>query len=78
MAIVIFAARNRDSVCFRTQRPFSTSSSSSIAETLVLDIEKLNLPFVEANSGSLPAYGSLTYLNREDSPTEVRADLLWY
>ncbi|KAJ8442539.1 hypothetical protein Cgig2_026481 [Carnegiea gigantea] len=67
--------RTRDSVCFRTQCPLSASSSTSNVETAVLDIGKLHLPYVEANSSSLLAYGSLTYLNPEGSPTEAKFDV---
>lgn len=42
----------------------------------MLDIEKLHLPYVEANSSSLLAYGSLTYLNPEGSPTEAKFDAM--
>lgn len=40
----------------------------------MLDIKKLHLPYGEANSSSLLAYGSLTYLNPEGSPTEAKFD----
>lgn len=67
--------RNRDYVCFRAQCAVSTSPPPpTTSEAAVFDIEKLRLPYVEANSNSLPTRGLLTYLSPVNSPNEAKLD----
>ncbi|KHG04366.1 RNA polymerase sigma factor rpoD [Gossypium arboreum] len=65
-------ARHKESICFRAHCVLSTTSpSASTRTTSVLDVEKLRLPFFEAQPNSIVAERERTYIGGTGPPSEA-------
>ncbi|KAH1105771.1 hypothetical protein J1N35_009539 [Gossypium stocksii] len=65
-------SRHKESICFRAHCVLSTTSpSASTRTTSVLDVEKLRLPFFEAQPNSIVADRERTYIGGTGPPSEA-------
>ncbi|XP_017623578.1 RNA polymerase sigma factor sigB-like isoform X2 [Gossypium arboreum] len=65
-------SRHKESICFRAHCVLSTTSpSASTRTTSVLDVEKLRLPFFEAQPNSIVAERERTYIGGTGPPSEA-------